>query len=114
MDKKETVLEAFLRQNNIDPNSYEQSEEYANELFKAEKEAEMKKFLQQTKGAFSDKPISEYMKIPSRIKSEDLSQKTEASPQMEGYDHSLEADRWKLIGGKDCEEGDDGIIMEEI
>lgn len=112
--KKETVLEAFLRQSNIDPNSYEQSEEYEEKLAEEEKLEALRRFTQQTKGAFSNPPISDHMEIPTQIKSEDLSQKTEVSPQMQGYDHSLEEDRWKKIGGKDCEEGGDGIIMEEI
>jgi len=112
MDKKETVLEAFLRQNNIDPNSFNQSEAFEKMLEEREEAEAMRRFTEQTKGAFSHKPISDHMEIPTQIKSEDLSQETEVSPQMEGYDHSLEADRWKLIGGKS--QDDDGIIMEEI
>ena len=112
MNKKETLLEAFLRQSNIDPNSYEQSEEYEEKLAEEEKLEALGRFTQQTKGAFSDRPISDSMEIPTQLKSGELDQKTEASPQMEGYDHSLEADRWKLIGGKSPD--DDGIIMEEI
>lgn len=87
---------------------------YEKKQIELEKAEALKRYMKQTKGAFSNPPISDQVEIPSQIKSEDLSQKTEVSPQFKDYDHSLEEDRWKKIGGKDCEEGDDGIIMEEI
>jgi hypothetical protein len=111
MDKKETVLEAFLRQSNIDPNSFEQSEEYEKLIAEKEKAEAMKMFMKQTSGAFSNKSISDKVEIPTQIKSEDLNQKTDVSPQFRDYDHSLEQDRWKMIGGKT---DDDGITMEEV
>ena len=111
MDKKETVLEAFLRQNKINPNSYDQSEEYEKILEEEEKRQAMMRYTQQTKGAFSYKPISDKVDIPTQITPEDINQKTEVSQQFKDYDHSLEQDRWKKIGGKSL---DDGIEMEEI
>lgn len=112
--KKESVLEAFLRQSKIDPNSYDQSEEYEKILEEEEKRQAMMRYTQQTKGAFSYKSISDKVNIPTQIKSSDLNQKTEPSSQFKDYDHSLEEDRWNKIGGKSSEEGDDGIIMEDI
>jgi len=112
--KKETVLEAFLRQNKIDPNSFDQSEEYKKILDEEEKRQSMLKYMKQTKGAFSYKPISDKVYIPTQINSEEINQKTEVSHQLKDYDHSLEQERWRKIGGKDSE-GDDGSVqMEEI
>lgn len=112
--KKETMLEAFLRQSKIDPNSHEQTEECEEKLAEQEKIEALRRFTEQTKGAFSNKPISNYMEIPTQLESGELYQKTELSPQFKNYDHSLEENRWRKIGGKD-NEIDDGLIqMEEI
>jgi len=37
--------------------------------------------------------VKKYMEIPSKIKPEDINQKTEAHPKLKSYDHSLEAVR---------------------
>lgn len=120
MDKKETVLEAFCRQNGIVPGSFEQSEEHAklygeeNKVGEIEKLEDAKARAEAAKNMFNPKPLSELIDIPSQIKSSDLNQKTEVSPQFKDYDHNLEDERWRKIGGKDSE-ADDGLIqMEEI
>ena len=121
MDNKETMLEAFLRQTGMEPGSFEQSEEHGKLYGEAigdrkgeghiAKIEQDKMFYEQAGKMYMDKPISNYVEIPSQINSEDLNQKTQVSPQFKDYDHSLEKNRWKEIGGSDT---DDGIIMEEM
>lgn len=116
--KKETALEAFLRQTKIDPNSYNQTEEYEKILEEEGKRQAMMRYMDQTKGAFSYRPISDKVDIPTKLTEEDINQSTETSEQMNNYDHSLEKDRWRKIGGLDCEGdrgvGNNSIEMEEI
>lgn len=111
LNKKETVLEAFLRQSNIKKDCFSQTEEYEKIIIEEEKKQSMKMFLEQTKGAFSYRPISENVNIPTKLTEKDINQKTESSSQFKNYDHSLEEARWKKIGGKSI---DDGIAMEDI
>lgn len=122
--KKETMLEAFLRQSKIDPNSFEQSEEHEELYGEGRNEGTVEKAetqrLRSQAGAnmFNPKPISAIVDIPTQLNSEELNQKTESSKQFKNYDHSLEEVRWRKIGGLDCEGDRDGgnssIEMEEI
>ena len=117
MDKKETVLEAFLRQNDMDPDSFEQSEEhgrlYGEGLDEGSdaRDAKDKYVTELAAGMDEGSNISASLDIPTQINSKDLNQKTESHPNMDGYDHSLEKKRWDKLGGKSK---DGGIEMGDV
>jgi len=93
--QKEDMLSAFLKQSGIDPNSESQKEhplEDSSDDLKVKTEA-----LKMIKDP--SESVRNNSQFPSKLKFGDLNEFPEEHPKMRGYDHSLEINRWKEIGG---------------
>ena len=127
MAKKETMTEAFCRQHSIDPKhpNQSQADEIKNgrldvtyikgkrveilrtntkqeQAFSAARSQEAHAIMGQDRS--SNLRAHSNLQIPSQRpitpREGEVLQKTEEHPHFKGYNHSLEQDRWPLIGGK--------------
>jgi hypothetical protein len=121
MAKKETMMEAFLRQSNIDPNNaYNRTPERTKDIVyskdgnfvrREERDndpkigdhmlAAARASLDKAGAAFEEKK-----KSMTRIRPGSLDETPVEHPYFAKYNHSLEVDRWSLIGGKGGGSGD--------
>ena len=99
------VLKAFLEASGIDPNAPSQTEEAEKEAIRADKTVVPMSLDEGSNLLSSSRSSGLY--VPSNLKQGELDARAEASPQFRGYDHSLELNRWKLLGGKTV--NDDGV-----
>ena len=107
------ILKEFLEQSGIDPKSITQSRIYEKTMLKAEriadKDTQMRLWMERTGGTIEAPELKNHIDVPSQIAEEMINQIPKSHPHFSGYDHSLEQDRWKEIGGM-C----DPIEMEDI
>ena len=101
--KKETMLEAFLRQTEIDDKKADARDKTLEELGEHLVSSALN-------GSFGKNNINEAIEIPSQLKSEEnIHADNILEPGQKGF---TEVDRWKHIGGKIVTEDglDDGSI----
>jgi len=80
------MLEAFLKQQKF---TDKQADAYQTAI-QVLKDRNLAKGLSEMN---KNQEVKNYMTIPSKIKPEDINQKTEAHPKLKSYDHSLESVR---------------------
>lgn len=103
MKNKDSVLNAFLRQTGINPDAYDQTEEYEIEMEQKRRKEDMlaqAKVLSGLKQQETSIQNNASLDIPRKSKPENIQQTTEEHEHFKKYDHSLEQNRWKIIGGE--------------
>lgn len=81
------------------------TDQEADDIEMSNQEYGEKNFQKALMELYRSQDVKDYMEIPSE--NPKLNEKTVSHEQMTSYDHSLEKNRWKMIGGKDTD--DDGI-----
>ena len=98
-DKPQSMLEAFLKAKGI--SDTKEADRLSDERERAyiRQQRQIKRLALKKLSEWRPDSVSHELNIPTRLKTGELDNKTEVHKNFKNYDHSLEIDRWKAVGG---------------